>query len=185
MAQTLVSLIRGINVAGHNRLTMQALRDVFGSLGFGDPETYLQSGNVVFTAERMDSSRIEALIAKGIKDAAGHAVSVLVRTAADLDRVVTRAPFLEARGEDPKALHVTFLSGAPPSAMADSVSVPPGSEDEFLLDGREIYVFCPNGYGRTKLSNTFFEKRLGVRATTRNWRSVVAIRDLARERKLG
>ena len=169
-----VALLRGINLGARNKIGMADLRALVAGLGAEDVETYVQSGNVVFTSvpsEDTFASRLE----EGIRREHGHAVAVLVRTGAELARLVAANPFLEA-GKDPASLHVTFLTEA---AGRTRLEAPDHGDDEFRVVGREIYLHCPNGYGRSKLSNAFFEKKLGVIATTRNWRTVTTLAELA------
>jgi uncharacterized protein (DUF1697 family) len=99
---------------------------------------------------------------------------VLLRTRAELAKLVAGNPFLRA-GKDPSTLHVTFLADVPGGAR---IEAPGSGADEFRIVRREVYVHCPNGYGRSKLSNAFFEKKLGVVATTRNWRTVTTLAEL-------
>jgi uncharacterized protein (DUF1697 family) len=164
-----VALLRSVNVAGRS-LGMARLRDVLRDAGFSDVTTYIQSGNVVFTSASR-SGRATATIAEAaIKDAFSVDVPVLVRTRSELQRVVDRQPF--AKRHDPKSLHVTFLSGPAAAARVRSIDAARSLPDEFKVAGSEIYVACPNGYGRTKLNNTFFERALQTVATTRNWNTV-------------
>jgi uncharacterized protein (DUF1697 family) len=154
---------------------MKALKALLEGLGLSDVRTYLQSGNVVFKADK-DPTR------KALEDAIegefGVDVTVLLRTHADLAAVVEGNPFLGA-GADRSRLYVTFLAEAPaPDALAD-VDTAKFAPDVFQLAGRELYLHFPNGYGRTKLSNDFFERRLRLRATTRNWNTVTKLLELS------
>jgi uncharacterized protein (DUF1697 family) len=170
-----VALLRGINLGARNKLAMADLRALVTELGADDVETYVQSGNVVF-ASGGSASALERQIEERIRRDHGYEVPVLVRTAPELAKVVADNPFLRA-GNDQTKLHVTFLAAAPGRAR---VEAPPGSgADEFSIVRREVYLHCPDGYGRSKLSNAFFEKQLGVVATTRNWRTVTTLAELA------
>ncbi len=156
---------------------MAELAEALRGLGFGAVTTYLQSGNAVFSAtgrpERVAGS-VEACLAERF----GLGVPVLVRTQPEMEDLVEANPFL-AEGADPASLHVTFLAEEPGPA-ARSLEPPPGAgRDRFVCAGREVFVHCPGGYGRTKLDNSFFERRLGTAATTRNWRTVTALAELA------
>ena len=149
-------------------MSMQLLKERYASLGFNDVLTYVQSGNVVFSASGNPAS-IKEKIQKDIKDTFGFEVTVFIRTGQDLSELLKNSPF---RGKDETKLHVTFLSQKPASVpMGELESAKVGAED-FRISGKEIYLYCPNGYGVTKLSNSFFEKKLKVSATTRNWRTV-------------
>ena len=114
-----------------------------------------------------------------IEQTFGFAVAVLLRDGADLQRIVDDNPFTNDRREDSVRLYVTFLARQPSAARLAALAVPAGSADEFVVAGEEIYLFCPKGYGTSKLSNTFFEKKLDVPATTRNWNTVNALHRLA------
>jgi len=171
---TFVALLRGINVSGHNPIAMKDLRAMFLALPAEDVTTYLQSGNVVFQAPTTDPSRLGRDIGELIKSHFGLDVMVVVRPGEDLARVAAGNPFPT---ED--QLHVTFLAQSPDPARMAALAPPPGT-DSFHLGLQEVYLSCPNGYGRTKLNNAFFEKRLAVTATTRNWRTVTTLAEMAR-----
>ena len=172
-----VALLRGINVGGRTRVGMDDLRRLFVALGHADVESYLQSGNVVFRSPVEEPARVAGEIEQGIARDLGVTVTVLVRTADDLARVVASNPFV-SRETDPATLHVTFLADAPDRERVARLATPSGEPDELALVGREVYLHCPNGYGRTKLNNAFIERRLGVAATTRNWRTVTTLGEL-------
>ena len=174
---TYAALLRGINVGGNAKIGMADLRRVFGALGHTDAQTYLQSGNVIFSSASEASSRLVEDIERSLARDLGVTVTVLLRTADELAQIVANNPFL-GRETDPTKLHVTFLADAPGRDGSSQLETPGAQPDELALVGREVYVHCPNGYGRTKLNNAFLEKRLGVPATTRNWRTVTTLRDL-------
>jgi uncharacterized protein (DUF1697 family) len=175
---TYVAMLRGINVGGRTRVSMGDLKALFEALGAEDVQTYVQSGNVVFTSTVKKASELEHLIQDRISKDLGLDVRLLVRTKQELKRVVDRNPFLKEK-RDPKALHVTFLATKPAADRVRGLNTDAGAPDEFRIAGREVYLHCPNGYGKTKLNNTFFEKKLGVAATTRNWRTVTTLAELA------
>lgn len=155
-------MLRAINVAGHNKVTMADLQRRFTDLGYTDVRTYLQSGNVVFTSPKADPVAIEHGLDLGVK--------VILRTAAELAGVIRRNPFA-----DMSKVLVTFLDADP----AGGVVVPASEPDEWKLSGHEVFLYCPNGYGRSKLNNHFWERRLRVTATTRNWATVTKLAELA------
>jgi len=174
-----VALLRGINVAGNTRIGMSELRNLFIDLGHTEVATYLQSGNVAFKAADRDSRQIVAEIEKQVVATFGINVAVLLRTREDFAKLHTANPYLDIES-DPTKLHVTFLEQEPQldkvnSLEMNSLGVPAGETGRFAVVKREVYLHCPDGYGRTKLNNRFFERRLGVRATTRNWKSVAAL----------
>jgi uncharacterized protein (DUF1697 family) len=156
---------------------MDELRAVVESLGHTDVATYLRSGNVVFTAVAEPEVALAQALEEAIESRLGSDVRVLLRSSADLAAIVARGT---AHAVDVTGLHVTFLADEPGPALIDSVDAASFLPDSFRAQGREIYVSCPAGYGRTKLSNAFFERKLAVAATTRNWRTVTALAELAR-----
>jgi len=172
-----VALLRGINLGARNKLAMGDLRALVEAFGGEDVQTYVQSGNVVFTSGAA-AGGLERGLAKEILRAHGLDVPVLVRSAAELGRIVNKNPFLRTAAEE-ESLHVTFLDEKPKQAVVKALDPSFSPPDALRVAGREVYLLCPNGYGRSKLSNAFFEKRLDVVATTRNWRTVRTLAELA------
>jgi uncharacterized protein (DUF1697 family) len=171
------ALLRGINVGGRTRVAMADLRALFADLGYDDARTYLQSGNVVFTGPAR-AGGLAGRIEHGLETQLGVGVPVLLRTADELATVVEANPFVRRKAPS-QALHVTFLASAASRARVEALEPPQGSTDEMAISGREVYVLCRNGYGRTKLTNAWLEKQLATVATTRNWKTVGMLRDLA------
>lgn len=165
-----IALLRAVNV-GQNMLKMERLRELCSDLGFKSAITYVQSGNVVFEAAGNTSSCREAL-EQTLAGETRLPVTVILRTPAELQKVIAGNPFLQDRGIDYTKLHVTFLAGAAPKDAIQKLSTVRAGVDQFRVAGKEIYLYCPNGYGQTKLSNTALEKALSIRATTRNWNTV-------------
>ena len=177
--QTYISILRGINVSGQKPVRMADLKSLYESLGIGNVETYVQSGNVVFDSEEIDSEILTKSIEGQIEKTFEFAVPVLVRSADDFLRVIKNHPFKE---EEPVRVLVTFLYQHPEQSKLDDLSRYEDKVDKFAIGEQEIFLFCPGGYGKTKLSNTFFEKKLSVIATTRNWKTVNALYQMASER---
>ncbi len=175
-----ISFLRGINVGGANLIRMPALKAVYESLGLSDVQTYLQSGNVIFSSHATDIPALEERIEQGITQTFALNIPVLIRTAADLQRLVDQNPFTHGRSEDPARLAVVFFQRPPNEAGLLRLAEFSDPVDEFLISGQEVFLFCPNGFGRSKLTNTFFEKKLGVFATARNWNTVNALLKLAK-----
>jgi uncharacterized protein (DUF1697 family) len=176
-----VAMLRGINVSGSKMIKMEALRAMFEALGFENVRTYVQSGNVVFQAKERAAAPLGAKIAARIKRDFGFDVPTLVLGARELARVVEENPFLSESGVDPSKLHVTFLHAKPGAAGLKKMAGVSSGRDRFRCLGTSIYLVCPDGYGRTKLSNNVFERALAVGATTRNWKTVTALSALAAE----
>lgn len=169
--RTFVALLRGVNVAGRNRVSMPELRSALDSLGLEDVVTYIQSGNVVFRSRTGGAEKLAAAIEGAIAETFGIAVVVMLRTPAELAKVGAGNPFLRA-GADPSKLHVIFLGGRPAPKAAAQLDPERSPLDEFRLDGREVYLHLPNGFGRSKLTVDYFERRLGVAGTARNWKTL-------------
>lgn len=175
-------MLRGINVSGQKQIRMAELHSLYESLDFLNVRTYVQSGNVVFESTEPDASKIAELIEAQIERTFGYSVSVFIRDTRDFKRIIDSNPFVNERREDPAKLHVTFLYKNPAMSAWGNLKPPDSEADEFFTGEKEIFLFCPNGYGRTKLSNTFFERKLNVPATTRNWKTVNALYEMASER---
>jgi uncharacterized protein (DUF1697 family) len=177
MMTTYVAMLRGVNVGG-NTLKMEWLRQACETLGLREVRTYVQSGNLVFKSQLSASKLAQTL--KAMVDAQTRLpVSVVVRTADDLQNVVAGNPFLKQKGVNPTKLHVTFLDKAPAKPALDRLDALAGKRDEYRLAGREIYLHCPINYGETKLSNAAIEKAVAVGATTRNWKTVTTLQAMA------
>ena len=171
---TYIALLRGVNVGGR-KLPMADLRATFDALGHTEVRTYIQSGNVVFRAGSGSKAAVRSAIEKAIARDSGLDVTVLLRTPAEIASVMVRNPF----GPD---AYVTFLDDRPAAARIEAIDPGLYAPDEFEVDGREVFVRCPNGYGRTKINNTFFERKLATGATTRNWNTAKLLHEWATER---
>ena len=172
-----VALLRGINVGGRAKVKMDALRAVFASIGIDDAQTYLQSGNVVFAADG-DGRKLAATIEAGIGEQLEIQVPVLVRSGAELAKAIDRNPFVKDV-KDTASLYITFLAAKPDPAGVKRILAEAGPPDRIAVLGLEAHLDIPAGYGRTKLNNAQFERRLGVVATTRNWRTVTTLAEMA------
>jgi uncharacterized protein (DUF1697 family) len=173
---TAISMLRGINVGGQKKVAMDELKACYESLGLANVKTYIQSGNVIFEHRSADKGVLIEKLERGIRARFGFEVAVTIRTKEEMRRVIENLPFEPQKKE--KA-HVTFLFANRldvPSAEIDKMRA---EGEEYSISGAEIYLFLPHGYGRTKLSNSFFERKLKVLATTRNWRTVETLNALA------
>ena len=172
--QNYVALLRGVNVGGKT-MKMEALRSIFLELGFSNVRTYVQSGNVVFAAAKVSANQLSREIEERILREFSLPVSVIAKSSKEMEAIVKRNPLLKQKGVDESKLHVTFLAGTPKKAAAADLQSLAANGERFQILDQQIYLYCPNGYGRTKLSNNAIEKRLSVIATTRNWRTVNAL----------
>ncbi len=153
-------------------IKMDALRAMYISIGFHNVTTYIQSGNVVFRSDQTDAEALGQLISNAIEERFELQIPVLIREWSELKTILSLNPFINVDGEDISKLHITFLSDLSEESRLKTItglSYPP---DEFSVIGKTVYLRCPNGYGNTKLSNSFFENKLKVRATTRNLRTL-------------
>jgi uncharacterized protein (DUF1697 family) len=180
MKFTQVAMLRGINVGGSRPVKMDRLRALFADLGYAGVRTYLQSGNVVFEAGADDGPGQERAVAAAIRKELGHEVDVLVRSARQMTKALKANP-LAAGVANPRALYATFLAGAGKVALA-GLALPLGPGEQAELRGRVIYLYCPDGYGNSKVNNGYFERKLRLRATTRNWTTVTALEAMANGR---
>ena len=177
--QTYIAILRGINVSGHKLVKMEALRTLMEDLKFKNIRTYIQSGNIVFQDKKTSVSTLEKKIATKIKESFDFEVPVMVKEEKEFIDVLNHNPFLTKRKEDITKLHVTFLSEFPDNEYVEKIKESVFSPDEFIIKEKNVYLFCPNGYGNTKLTNTFFENKLKVTATTRNWKTVTELVNIA------
>jgi len=184
--ETIISILRGINVSGHRQIKMPDLKALYEKLGYTDIVTYIQSGNVIFKTNKKTSDiALAKAIEQAIEKKYGFDVPVITRSITEIEKLIVANPFLKQKGVDAEKLHVTFLSDKPDAANAKTILAFDYSPDKFIVSGKEVYVYCPNGYGNTKLSNTFFENKLKVKATTRNWKTVNKLLELSGENKTG
>jgi uncharacterized protein (DUF1697 family) len=175
---TYIALLRGINVSGKNPITMAELRNSFSGLGFTGVQTYLQSGNVVFSTVKSEEGKLAAVIQKRIAHDLGLEIPVLVISAQELDAIVKSNPLWPVSGGDERLLHGTFLFLPVAPAGFQMLKLPAIEGERAVLAGKVILLHCPHGYGKTKLNNGYFERALKVPATTRNWRTVLALQEL-------
>ena len=174
-----IAMLRGINVGGQKPVRMEQLRESCAALGFHSIETYVQSGNIVFFDEKRSPANLSKSISEAILRDFGFRVPVLVKTAKEMRQVITRNPFLKETGIDPTKLHVTFLTEAASKDALKNLERFPTNPDRFFVGRQEIYLYCPGGCGKTKLSNTAFEKALSMDTTTRNWKTVGTLSEMA------
>jgi len=181
---TYISILRGINVSGQKLIRMEDLRKLYEGLGFTDVTTFIQSGNVIFnTVHAVSENSLSEKIEKAIEEKYSFFVPVIIRTADEIQAILLSNPFLDEEDIDREKLHVTFLDEVPNPALSADIKANNPSPDRFVIKGRDVYLYCPGGYGNTKLSNTFFEKKLKVHATTRNWKTVGKLAELADQSK--
>ena len=168
----IVSMLRGVNVGGHNKIKMDALRALYESLKLRDAKTYLRSGNVIFRTEERDLPRLTKRIEDGIERKFRFRPDVILRTAAEMREVIAKNPFAKRHGMEPSKLLVSFLASDPGEEARERVRQMKCAPEELRIEGRELYIYFPNGIGRSKLSPGALEKALKTAGTGRNWNSV-------------
>jgi uncharacterized protein (DUF1697 family) len=177
--ETFVALLRGINVGGKNLVPMKDLCALFEGAGCADVRHYIQSGNVVYRADAGAGDAGEK-VARAIAKRFGLEVPVVVRTAAEMKEVARSNPLL-AEGAPIDSLHVLFLAHAPDAKQRAALDPDRSPPDRFLVAGREVFLSCPNGVGRTKLTNAYFDSKLKTVSTGRNWRTVLKLVEMSSE----
>lgn len=173
---TYIALLRGINVGKAKRVAMIDLREIFNDLGHTDVVTYINSGNVVFTAPPRNVGKLGAAVEKKIRERLGIDVKVVVLTREELARVIHKNPLHEA-AEEPSRYYVVFLSGKPEAGAVAEIDPEKHPHDVFRWGEREVYIWYRGG--ESKLGNDAWEKRLGLVATSRNWNTVNKLLELA------
>lgn len=177
---TYISVLRGINVSGQKLIKMDALKKMYENLNLEKIQTYVQSGNVIFLSKQKDHKNLEKLISSQIKTDFGFDVPVIVFNVETLEDIIENNPFTKEKWKDISFLHVTFLADSPLNIDKKSITEKKQENEEIEFTSKAIYLYCPNGYGKTKLNNNFLETKLKVTATTRNWKTTNALLKLAK-----
>lgn len=167
-----IAILRGINVSGSKKLPMAELRTLLTKLNFTDVQTYIQSGNAVFTSQEKDQEKLGSQISEAIKKQYDYDVPVLVKTIAQWKKAMANNPYVE---EDISKQAITFLATIPEEVTIEIDS----KNDQFKVIDSEVYLYCPNGFGRSKLSNNLFERKFKTQATTRNWKTINKLLEMA------
>ncbi len=174
-----ISLLRGINVGGNKRVKMDVLRAIYDSVGLSDPKTLLQSGNVVFKSDETDRPKLIKAIEAGVEAGAGFHSDIILRTLDEWRGVIARNPFPEDRGLDGSRVLVTFMARTPDAKVVELVRQANPGPEELFVSGDEIYIYFPDGMGKSKLAAALVEKNLKASGTGRNWNTVLALLTLA------
>ena len=177
----LISMLRGVNLARHKRIKMDVLRALYLSLKLEDPRTYVQSGNVIFRTKEKNTAQLARKIKDAIARKFGFRAEVILRTPEEFRKAIAANPFAKRRGLEPGKLLVTFLASEPAAdARSRLLALKPYPEELHLI-GRELYIYFPNGAGRSKLAWASLAKMLGTDGTARNWNSVMNMLQIAEE----
>ena len=176
---TYITMLRGVNMTGHNTIKMTRLAEMFRQLGYSDAETYIQSGNIVFSCRNSRIDEVSSAIRKAILSEFSLDIAVITRTPDEIKKIIAVNPFLEEPGFDPSKMAVVFLELKPSEEQILKVAGIDYPPDKFRIIGSEIYIYCPNGFGRTKLYTNFFEAKMKVTGTARNWTMVNKLLEMA------
>ena len=177
----MISMLRGVNLGPHNRIKMDALRALYQSLKLEDARTYVQSGNVIFRTKEKNIAGLAKKIQAAIERKFGFGPAVVLRTANELRDAIAANPFADRRDVEPAKLLVTFLVGEPGPEARPRLASLKGHPEELHLKGRELYLYFPNGVGKSKLPWSQVEKLLHTNGTARNWNSVINMLKIAEE----
>ena len=174
-----IALLRAVNVGGHAVIKMDALRSLFSSIKCKDVQTYVQSGNLVFRTDEKDLAKLEKRIQTAITKEFGITPGVMLRTAADIREVVARNPFAKRKNIEPAKLHVSFLGANLDNNAHELLAVLPLKAEELVPSGRELFIYFPNGAGKSKLPWGKIDKICQTQGTARNWNSVTKLLEMA------
>ncbi|HKJ42087.1 MAG TPA: DUF1697 domain-containing protein [Sunxiuqinia sp.] len=174
-----LAILRGINVGGKNKIKMADLVGKLRGLNLQNLHTYIQSGNLIFDHPDASTTDLAGQISNQIKSVYGFDVPVIVLSQKEWQQIIANNLFAKDGSNDVKSLYVTFLAEAPKEENYQTLERYLDPPNEFFLDGKAVYLFCPNGYSKTKMGNQFFERKLQVTATTRNWKTTLKLAELA------
>jgi uncharacterized protein (DUF1697 family) len=178
---TYVALLRAVNVGGKNKVAMADLRGLLAELGFDDPKSLLQSGNLVFRTGKRNTAQLERLLCDEVRKSLGVTTDFFVRTAEEWKGIVAGNPFPKEAKIDPGHLVVQFLRDAPSAERVRALQESIVGPEIVRAKGREAYMLYPDGMGRSKATTALIEKKLATRATARNWNTVVKLAAIASE----
>ncbi len=176
--KTYIALLRGINVSGQKKIPMAELRELLSNSGLENVQTYIQSGNVIFQSSEKDKKTLETIVHKAIKLHFGFDVPVLVLTPQELNQIFDDSPFPQSEKEKS---YFMFLYEKPDETLVSEVSQLNYPNEEFIITDNSVYFYCATGYGKAKCSNNFFERKLKVTATARNYKTMVKLLSLSAE----
>ncbi|MCB4807625.1 DUF1697 domain-containing protein [Tamlana sp. 62-3] len=174
--KTFIALLRGINVSGKNKIPMADLRALLTESGLKNVQTYIQSGNVVFESSEENNNILETLISQAIAKKFKFNVPVLVLTPEELSVIFNNSPFPQEQKEDS---YFTFLFQAPNNSLIKEISEINYPNESFKITSNCVYFYSSIGYGRAKCNNNFFERKLQVTATARNYKTTLKLMDLS------
>ncbi len=170
-------------MTGHNSMKMTDLAALYHKMGFTDAETYIQSGNVIFSGnEELSESDTARIIENEISGKFDYSIPVMIRSLQEISKIISINPFLNEELFAPSKVAVIFLHEKVTESQQLKVTDVDYPPDKFHISGSEIFIFCPNGFGRTKLYTNFFEKKMGVVGTARNWKTITTVLNILEKR---
>lgn len=172
------AFLRAVNMAGHNKMRTAELSEMLSEAGFPDAKIFIQSGNVVLRSSN-SPEKLATVLENAIREKFGYDITVIIRDLNRLSGLKSRNPYLEEELFDPSKMAVLFLDKLPEPAFLKKISEVNYPPDKFTVESEEIFLFCPDGFGRSKLTTNFFEKKLGVKATARNWKTIGSLLEIA------
>lgn len=173
-----IAILRGINVGGKRKILMADLKILCEKLEFKDIETYIQSGNLIFNS-KIENPELENIIEKSIKEKFGFDVPTIVRNSNELRTCIDKNPYVD-KDADINQLHLTFLKDKPTNENLEKLLTYNYEPDKFKIHEKNVFLFCEGKYHKSKLTNNFFEKKLKVGATTRNWKTILKLIELTK-----
>ena len=173
-----LSLFRGINVGGNRKVKMADLKAVHEALGLRDVLPYIQSGNVIFKSDDTDTARLQKQIEEGFETKFGFHVEVIMRTSDELSAIIEKNPFQEQPDKESKRVAVVFLASLPDITAQEALLKAYVGPEEIFFIGKEMYIYYPDGSGRSKLSHGYIEKKLKTGGTVRNWNTTLKLQEL-------
>jgi uncharacterized protein (DUF1697 family) len=176
---TWVCLLRAINLGARNKVPMPALRGALAEAGFTDVRTYVQSGNVVLRSRHRTPTAVAKAVGELMQERFDVDQPVVVRTPEQVTSLIEANPFADAALERPKLLHVVFLTAEPAAEAVERMHVDEVTRDVVRIIGPDMFVDFGESVQASKLSPAYFSRRLGVEGTARNWRTVLALAELA------
>ena len=176
---TYIALLRGINVSGQKKIKMTELRQLLNEIGLEEVRTYIQSGNVIFFSPNEKKELLRRNMKDVIKENFGFEVGIWLEYREKLLEILNQCPFIPHNEEEGKQLYFVFMNSRPAKALKDKLELLQFENEEFIILDDCVYLNCKKGYGKAKCNNNFFESRLKVEATTRNYRTVMKLLELS------
>lgn len=176
---TYISFLRSVNVGGHNIIRMNELSKLLVNAGFINLKTYIQSGNLAFQFATGSLSTVNDILHSTIHEYFKLDIEVVTYSLDKFNQIIRDNPFLSQNGYNTDNIYITFMTSIPDKNYTRLLTDHPDLEDKFCIEDSVIYLFCPNGYGKTRFNNSFFEQKLKVSATTRNFKTITKMAELA------